>query len=373
LDEKKDGEPIHARINPVGEYFREQVYDHVFKNGTEYSSMESQSKLRKDISSVARELSPNYIELVAKSDRALINIVETALSQSFWIFDDNNESSNFEEIKVGENELLKYMKNASIEEYKKINQLLFGFFVNKIIDVCNEYLNSYFTNVHYIAPLRASAQRYYRLQGLAVDEIDPMGENIPMAINSLSPKEKTRFKVWMKENFGFEIETKIRGGHVTLNISFGKNESLNLADTGFGFSQILPIILLLWRVENNHSSSRTTMSKNLDIQSIVIEQPELHLHPALQARLTDALVNCIEKAKEQGICLNVIIETHSETIINRVGQLVYKNSIPKEQINVLIFGDLENQNHSNSSLHSVSYDEEGTIENWPLGFFYPEE
>ena len=136
--------------------------------------------------------------------------------------------------------------------------------------ICNSYINNYFSNVHYIAPLRASAQRYYRLQGLAVDEIDPQGENIPMAINHLNSRDKKNFKEWMLQNFGFEIDTKFKEGHVTLNITFEDNQSLNLADTGFGFSQVLPIILLLWRIESNYSTSKRNNRLNYNNQHNIL-------------------------------------------------------------------------------------------------------
>ena len=88
--------------------------------------------------------------------------------------------------------------------------------------------------------------------------------------------------------------------------------------------------------------------------------------------MTDALVNCIKKAREKDIDLNIILETHSETIINRVGELIYKEIFDKNKVNVLIFGETESKNNSESSINSVSYDDEGIIQDWPLGFFYPE-
>lgn len=269
--------------------------------------------------------------------------------------------------------LLNFLTNCNDEEYSWAYINILGAYSDKILMICNSYINNYFSNVHYIAPLRASAQRYYRLQGLAVDEIDPQGENIPMAINHLNSRDKKNFKEWMLQNFGFEIDTKFKEGHVTLNITFEDNQSLNLADTGFGFSQVLPIILLLWRIESNYSTSKRNNRLNYNNQhNIVIEQPELHLHPALQARLTDALVNCIKKAKQDEVELNIILETHSETIINRVGQLIYKEKISNDLVNVLIFGGTEKNKNTESCITSVSYNEDGIVEDWPLGFFYPE-
>jgi predicted ATPase len=374
------------RNTSVTEYFKEALFNYVLTKLERKNEIEYQSKLKKDIKLFVQELTFRNLELLVQKDRGLIEKIEREIQTHTQIslFDDIDFISEYHEeaseresnyIGTNTNEILNFLRTVDEEEYINIKNLFLGLYVSKLIDICNDYLNSYFSQVHYIAPLRASAQRYYRIQGLAVDEIDPQGENIPMAINHLSHKDKVRFKNWMNSNFGFEIDTKVKGGHATLNISFDNSESLNLADTGFGFSQILPILLLLWRVENNYFSLRTSRwgrHQHLNIHNIVIEQPELHLHPALQARLTDALVKCIEKANEKGITLNIIIETHSETIINRVGKLIYKEQIEKNKINVLILGDLENHNPSESCITSVSFDKEGIIENWPLGFFYPE-
>lgn len=373
---------------PIAEYFKELLFERIVSKNYK-DDKEFQSRLRSDFKFFSEELTISNLLLIAKRDRGFINKIRSDLknhqvSIEKWIEIKNEDrlerlyGEYLDENETEENLIIETLKSVSDEEYIEYNNLLLGIYIVKLIDLSNDYLKSYFSQVHYIAPLRASAQRYYRRQGVAVDEIDPQGENIPMAINHMSSNKKSQFKRWMKMNFGFEIETKEdSGGHVTLNISFNEKENLNLADTGFGFSQVLPILLLLWRVENreiNHGIPRVIRyMRYFNTHTIVIEQPELHLHPALQARLTDALVKCIEKANKKNINLNIILETHSETIINRVGQQIYKEKINKDIINVLIFGDLEGQSPSESCLTSVNYNEEGTIENWPLGFFYPED
>ncbi|UUE97028.1 hypothetical protein NDY24_13960 [Xanthomonas hortorum pv. pelargonii] len=55
----------------------------------------------------------------------------------------------------------------------------------------------------YIEPVRASVERYYRLQDLAVDEIDSSGANTAMYLHSLDMRDKEDLKQWMKSNLGF--------------------------------------------------------------------------------------------------------------------------------------------------------------------------
>lgn len=362
--------------NSVSDVMENKIYD-ISKEKINTNSLSEQSDLRESIKQVLKTIILHkFIDFPEDNNfyESIRIMLKNSLQYSYLSSSESLDSH--EEYTVNEkteNTFLHLYNDSEIEDKVMLNSYIIGSMSNRIIKECNEFLRFYFSNVHYIAPVRASAQRYYRAQGLSVDEIDPQGENIPMAINHLNSRDKLAFKKWTKDNFGFEIVTQSNGGHITLNISFNDDENLNLADTGFGFSQILPILLLLWRIENKKLSDRNFFPNVLNEHTVVIEQPELHLHPALQARLTDAFVNCVNKAKENELVLNIIIETHSETIINRIGQLVYKKNISKEKVNVLIFGDVDKQEKSNSVVKSVSYDDDGVIEEWPLGFFYPED
>ena len=53
--------------------------------------------------------------------------------------------------------------------------------------------------------------------------------------------------------------------------------------------------------------------------TFAIEQPELHLHPLFQARLADAFCNIVREARRSKSDLRLVIETHSETMVNRFG------------------------------------------------------
>lgn len=63
----------------------------------------------------------------------------------------------------------------------------------------DEYITYYFRQVHYIAPLRATAERYYRLRNLAIDEIDFQGKNLAVFLNSLAEDRLKAFQDWTQE------------------------------------------------------------------------------------------------------------------------------------------------------------------------------
>lgn len=308
--------------------------------------------------------------------RELIN--ELVLGSSEDIY------SSFSKLKPKAKTLAGKLKKISKEDalFEEIKNNILGKYVNELLEMCNKYFEINFSNTNYIAPLRASAERYYRIQGLSVDEIDPQGTNIPMMIHNMNERDKESFISWTKKNFNFEIITTLEGGHTSLKLKYDSDsEEINLADTGFGYSQLLPIILVMWQVVNVKDSyqgiKRMTLKMLLkkfedSMHTIVIEQPELHLHPALQAKLMDTFIQIITMAQEMRINIKIILETHSETILNRIGYLIAKKkyNLHHDLINVLIFNKVDTYQ---TKLTSTGYDERGRLLSWPIGFFSPED
>lgn len=121
----------------------------------------------------------------------------------------------------------------------------------------------------------------------------------------------------------------------------------NIVDVGFGISQVLPIIV----------EGLSILSE----QTLILEQPEIHLHPNMQMCLADFLISLIKSGKQ------VIVETHSDHIINRLirrimednGEFLLKNSViyyvekPKE----------------NSQITQISVDKIHGIAQCPPDFF----
>jgi len=234
----------------------------------------------------------------------------------------------------------------------------------------NFYLAAELENVRYIAPLRANAERYYRAQDLSVNEVDFQGKNLAMFIKNLSEKESREYSTWLLGNFGFDLIATSEGGHLSLKLVYKDSESgYKIADMGFGFSQILPIITQLWHSNFSHGTSKRAFIKSNN-SYIIIEQPELHLHPRFQAKIVDVFVKVINLSKEKKIGLNLIIETHSETIINQIGHRIAQKSLNKDDVSINIF-DKKSPEHPTKVKFS-NYDENGFLNDWPWGFFEPE-
>ncbi|MEX8192357.1 DUF3696 domain-containing protein [Comamonas guangdongensis] len=234
----------------------------------------------------------------------------------------------------------------------------------KLVEIVDEAMKDYFSSVKYLKPLRATAERYYRRQDLSVQEIDPEGRNLPMFLDSLSSSLLKNFQEFLGSILKISVSAKREGGQIMV-MAKGEDDadSYNIADMGFGISQVLPIAAQLWMVNN----SRTNKAS-----AVVIEQPELHLHPEYQSRLADVFAAAVKPSKKNNNNdVSLIIETHSPHIVNRLGELVEQGKLSAEDVSILLFEPSEDQQKS-VKVNVSNFDEEGVLQNWPFGFFEPE-
>ncbi|ELY4545326.1 DUF3696 domain-containing protein [Cronobacter sakazakii] len=258
-----------------------------------------------------------------------------------------------------------FKRNFSSHRDKIMDELypsLIGGNINHLIDIINSSLSEFYRNVKYIAPLRATSERFYRFQDLQVNEIDHTGSNLAMLLNSLRPIDKQRFETWTKTNFDFVIKVEQTGAHFAILINSGDNsENYNISDMGFGYSQVLPIVTAIWlETERVATNSKKPIT-------FIIEQPELHLHPAYQYNLAKVFAKVISTAKQNDVNLTIIFETHSQTMIEALGECIEENmGLSKDDVSVLVFEKNEQQQ---TIVKKTYFDDEGFLQNWPVGFF----
>jgi predicted ATPase len=137
--------------------------------------------------------------------------------------------------------------------------------------------------------------------------------------------------------------------------SFIKKESDDLTNVGVGVSQVLPIVL--------------TCLLAPEESTIIIEQPELHLHPAMQTKLTDFFIATMLCNKQ------LIIETHSEYIINQLRLRVANDTIkePDKKLNIYFTENLKEDykefKAGNTTFRRLEINEYAAMSDWPEGFF----
>lgn len=256
-------------------------------------------------------------------------------------------------------------------QHKKLHKLLDAICQAKhllaLLEVVGENLSAYFSEVKYIGPARARSERFYRQQELEVSEISPDGHNLPIFLASLDESLLTNFSSWVKSIFGYGVSVQKTEGHVSIILEH-RGQSINVVDTGYGVSQVLPVLAQIWWMRINDESHRySNVSSDFNVRTLAIEQPELHLHPAHQALLADVFADSLD-ALEEAKPLYFLVETHSESFINRLGELIEEGQLSAEDVQIIIFGDTDGR-LGTSNVTISEFDSTGALKNWPYGFF----
>lgn len=248
-----------------------------------------------------------------------------------------------------------------------LNNLYLTHHVNNIIDGINIYFLNLANHITYVGPLRATAQRYYRFQNYSVEQIDSDGKNLAMYLYNLDASELADYNNWVGRLFRFNVNLLAQEGNVEIMIQEHGKSNRNMVDVGFGYSQILPIITMIWKAFRDLTNDNP-FNESLKVPHIfAIEQPELHLHPRMQGQFADMLVKIINDSISQSLDIRFVIETHSEVIINRIGESIALKEFNKDNVCVYLF------NAANEGLskyvEASTFTEDGQLINWPYGFF----
>jgi predicted ATPase len=155
---------------------------------------------------------------------------------------------------------------------------------------------------------------------------------------------------WYEKNFdGWKLEVKDNNPYFEVYLNKEKT-SVNIVDVGQGMNQALPLIV------------RANVTDRPD-SLIVLEQPELHLHPAAHGDLAELFA---KSAKENN--QTFVIETHSENIILRLRKLIIDNDFGFTKDDLVIYS-VGSGEYAGQALKEIIVDEEGVLSDWPEGIF----
>jgi predicted ATPase len=218
--------------------------------------------------------------------------------------------------------------------------------------------------IFYLGPLRQFPQRDYLWARSRPTDVGKQGEKAIDAILAATEaseqrnlKAKGRLKsfqemiaYWLQAMgliHDFRVE-EIREGsnrwQALVTSREGASEVL-LTDVGFGVSQVLPVVTLLQYVDIG--------------STVILEQPEIHLHPLAQAELADVIIQAAVHRKVQ-----VIFESHSEHLLLRIQRRIAEEALSSENVK-LYFADAPN---GESQLTPLNLDMFGNVLNWPDRF-----
>ncbi|QLG89009.1 AAA family ATPase [Chitinibacter bivalviorum] len=189
------------------------------------------------------------------------------------------------------------IKSANIAANLKAHNIEYAELIFRVIYTAALNATSIFKDVYHIPPLRSHPERYFANAEQNSEKIRTDTKSVA-AYLAERPELKEKANKWL-EKFNIAVNTKKVDDYFNSIQLESNGLSLNLADVGFGYSQVIPVL----------TTSILAPRKSL----IIIEQPEVHIHPKMQGELADFF---IELAKEDGKIF--IIETHSEALLKRL-------------------------------------------------------
>ncbi|HZK93952.1 MAG TPA: DUF3696 domain-containing protein [Prolixibacteraceae bacterium] len=232
-------------------------------------------------------------------------------------------------------------------------------------------LQSFFDSIQYIGPLREEPKSYYVNEDDTILQLGNKGQNSAhiLARNSEKPclyyrmnkatallKEtnstlKDAVKYWLCDVFkmakNISIDKKNYNSFYVINIVNENSTVIPITHVGFGISQVLPIIVAGLALEKNGI--------------LILEQPEIHLHPKVQSLLFDFLHSLIRAGK------TVLVETHSDHFITRLRRRIVEDESNYLAKNTgLYFVHKEN---NNIVYEKLTINELGNMGYWPEDFF----
>ncbi len=220
----------------------------------------------------------------------------------------------------------------------------------------------------YIGPFREAPKRTYRDSESSFKDVGVYGENASMILRQASQGDYQLLKnvsEWLQKAMGYTLNIQDIGNSLYSLAVCKDQESDNIMDVGFGISQVLPIVTQLY--DKGEYEQRVYGRGMLKRRTVILEQPEIHLHPAAQAQLADLFVDCV--CNKKGAVGRILIETHSEHLIRKLQVLVADPEVPISDDQVAVYYVDKNQD-GDSYVGKMELDERGQFEKaWPKGFF----
>ncbi len=237
-----------------------------------------------------------------------------------------------------------------------------------LAEVLGQITQFFTSKIRYLGPLRAdpgTTQQTFSPTG-ELDDVGSKGEYAAMVYNAnqlasieyynpftnqvMHATLQESLDVWTKYlEVADQVRTEVAGmSGITWKVTLKQGQKpRTLPQVGVGVSQVLPILVMgLLSPKNSF---------------LIIEQPELHLHARVQARLGDFFVG-LSKCNKQ--CL---IETHSENLVSQLRLHIVQSGGLANSDCMIYFVDQDEQGAA--KFEEVKISERGNILNWPSGFF----
>lgn len=225
--------------------------------------------------------------------------------------------------------------------------------------------------LYYLGPLRDHPKRIYQWSGDRPESVGMKGElaiaavlaaadegrRLNRGLNQRIQPFETFVAKWLQDlgvidSFTVKPLSEGRKEYEVLVKTHRSGSEVKITDVGFGVSQVLPALVQAFYCPAN--------------STVWMEQPEIHLHPQVQAELADVFIsatNARENGKERNVQL--IIESHSEHFLNRLQRRIAEGEIKPDDVSIYFC----KRTSGKTELELLRVNLYGDIENWPENFF----
>ena len=269
-----------------------------------------------------------------------------------------------------DHEIAKLLRSTYTLDDSSIGGFAFWTLLDATHQVAN-YATQLLRSVLYLGPLRDNPHRNYAWTGAIPTTVGHRGEEAIQVLlagtsqkpaarradgvyptRSATPNVVTHWLRRLKIAESLSFEQVGRGARIwEARLHQEHGGSQNLTDVGFGISQVLPVLVALL------SAPRGSL--------VVLEHPEIHLHPRVQSDLADLLIDIANTGEIQ-----ILLESHSEHLLARIQRRIAESS---DSPNGLGTDDIRlyfcKQKQGKSQLTPLTVQPSGVITNWPTDFF----
>ena len=211
-----------------------------------------------------------------------------------------------------------------------------------------------FSRIRYLGPLREYPRPHYAWEGKHPKGVGHYGEDMVSALFSgriqlLSIDEQ--ILRWLQrleliDSYDLHPIPDTEKDYEFRVKKYKDGPEVRLTDVGFGVSQVLPVLILCYYAPEG--------------SILILEQPEAHLHPKVQADLADVFIDVVKNRNVQ-----IILESHSEHLVLRLMRRMAEEQISADDT-AFYACQIDN---GTSAIERLKIDEYGNISNWPQNFF----
>jgi predicted ATPase len=254
---------------------------------------------------------------------------------------------------------------AWLDGYADEDMLLGHWWVDTVFERFGDFEEA-LDRMSYLGPMRTAPSRFQTLSAtnmpsthvtgeyttrLLVENLpNRSGEDVQSAVNRWLERLEVNYRLAVTPVRTTEVGVEIGDLVATALIDARNGIPVTPQDVGYGISQLLPIVVQLLASED---------------ATICIEQPEVHIHPRLQTRLGELL---IEATDPQGLNNQVIVETHSEHLLLRLLRHIRHHDMSPDRVSVLYID--RNDINGFAKPQRLPIDSRGEFtRKWPGGFF----